>query len=107
MRNACTPSIVPGDTDQNIYLVMDDLSRLGRVWREADAEHADLETIIEDLLDGQYHSPVGGFNPHEGWSRDGSEDIAREIRRRCDTSGGVTARAKSCSRKLRADTRAG
>jgi hypothetical protein len=51
-------------TDQNIYLVMDDLGRFGRVWREVDAEHTDLETVIRDLLDGQYSNPVGvfGFN---------------------------------------------
>jgi hypothetical protein len=38
------------------------------------------------LLEGQYKSPVGvfGFNPFEGWSRDVSEDVAQEIRRRCD-----------------------
>jgi hypothetical protein len=85
MRKAWTPSIVPGGTDHNIYLVMDDLGRLGRVWREADAEHTDLETVIQELLEGQYKSPVGvfGFNPFEGWSRDVSED-AQEIRRRCD-----------------------
>lgn len=44
------PSIVPRDDDQNVYLVIDDLGRLGRVWREADAETTDLETIITDLL---------------------------------------------------------
>ena len=88
MRNACTPSIVPGDTDQNIYLVMDDLSRLGRVWREADAEHADLETIIEDLFDGQYHSPVGGIQSARrlvaGWfrgHRPGNPPALRYVRR--------------------------
>jgi hypothetical protein len=27
---------------------------------------------------------VFGFNPFEGWSRDVSEDVAQEIRRRCD-----------------------
>jgi hypothetical protein len=43
MRKAWTPSIVPDGADHNIYLVMDDLGRLGRVWREADAEHTDLE----------------------------------------------------------------
>jgi hypothetical protein len=77
---------VPGGTDHKIYLVMDDLGRLGRVWREADAERTDLETVIQDLLEGQYKSPVGvfGFNPFEGWSRDVSEDVAQEIRRRCD-----------------------
>jgi hypothetical protein len=80
-----TPSIVPSD-DQNVYLVIDDLGRLGRVWREADVEQTDLETVIQDLLDGQYKNPVGvfGFNPSEGWSRDVSHDVAHELRRRCD-----------------------
>jgi hypothetical protein len=31
-----TPSIVPNGDDQNVYLVVNDLGRLGRVWREAD-----------------------------------------------------------------------
>jgi hypothetical protein len=86
MRKAWTPSIVPGGVDQNIYLVMDDLGRLGRVWREADIDRTELETVIQDLIEGQYKSPVGvfGFNPFEGWSRDVSEDVAQEIRRRCD-----------------------
>lgn len=81
-----TPSIVPRGNDQDIYLVMDDLGRLGRVWREADAEATDYETVILDLLEGQYKNPLGifSFNPVEGWSRDVSEDVARELRRRCD-----------------------
>jgi hypothetical protein len=89
MRKAWTPSIVPGGIDQNIYLVMDDLGRFGRVWREADAEHTDLETVIADLLGGHYSNPVGvfGFNPFEGWSQDVSEDVAQEVRRRCDLQG--------------------
>jgi hypothetical protein len=58
MRRAWTPSIVPNTIDQNIYLVMDDLGRFGRVWREADVENTDLETMILDLLEGQYKSPV-------------------------------------------------
>ena len=37
-RSSWTPSIVPESGDQNIYLVMDDLGRLGRIWPEADAE---------------------------------------------------------------------
>jgi hypothetical protein len=37
------PTLVPTD-DQTVYLVMDDLGRFGRVWREADVEHTDLET---------------------------------------------------------------
>jgi hypothetical protein len=37
------------------------------------------------LLDGQYSSPVRviAFNTAEGWSRDVSENVARELRRRC------------------------
>ena len=53
---------------------------------EADAETTDLETVITNLLDGQYNNPVRviAFNTAEGWSRDVSEDIAHELRRRRD-----------------------
>lgn len=81
-----TPSIVPSGDDQTVYLVMDDLGRLGRVWRETDAEATDLETVITDLLGCQYGNPVRviAFNTTEGWSRDVSIDIAHELRRRSD-----------------------
>jgi hypothetical protein len=36
-----TPSIVPNDNDETVYLVADDFGRLGRAWREADYEAAD------------------------------------------------------------------
>jgi hypothetical protein len=85
-RSSWTPSIVPRGDDQDVYLVMDDLGRLGRVWREADVEATGFETVVTDLLEGQYKNPIGifCFNPAEGWSRDVSEDVARELRRRCD-----------------------
>ena len=47
-----TPSIIPGDNDQTIYLVAEDFGKLGCAWREADYEATDLETVIEDLLSG-------------------------------------------------------
>lgn len=82
-----TPSIVPTGTDQTVYLVVD-CDGAGRrcVWREADVGATDLETVIIDLLDGQYPDPekVVAFNLVEGWSRDVSKHVAREIRRRCD-----------------------
>jgi hypothetical protein len=73
-------------TDQNIYLVVDDLGRNVRVYRETDVEAADRETVILDLLSGQYKDParVVAFNTFEGWSQDVSTDIAQELRRRCD-----------------------
>jgi hypothetical protein len=47
---------------------------------------ADRETVITDLLDGQYSNPVRvvAFNTAEGWSRDVFGGIANELRRRCD-----------------------
>jgi len=81
-----TPSIVPNGNDQTVYLVKDDLGHLGAVWREADDEATDLETVITDLLTGQYKDPVRviAFNTAERWSQDVSEDVAHELRRRCD-----------------------
>jgi hypothetical protein len=87
-KSHSTPSIVPTSDDQNltVYLVVDDLGALGRVWREADEAHADLETVIIDLLEGQYKDPVRvvSFNTFEKWSQDVSADVALELRRRCD-----------------------
>ena len=85
-KTGWTPSIVPKGDDQNVYLVVDDLGRNGRVYREADVELADLETVILDLLSGEYKNPVRvvAFNTAEGWSQDVSGDIAQELRRRCD-----------------------
>ena len=84
-RSRRAPSIVPNDAD-NIYLVEDNLGPNGCVWREADSAHTDIETVIADLMSGQYSDPlrVIAFNPAEYWCEDVSEDVAREIQRRCD-----------------------
>ncbi|MCP1852761.1 MULTISPECIES: hypothetical protein [unclassified Bradyrhizobium] len=84
-RTGWVPSIVPS-TDHTVYLVADDFGRIGRAWREADLDATDLETVIQDLMAGEYSDPlrVIGFNTAERWSEDVSEDVAREIQRRCD-----------------------
>ena len=81
-----TPSIIPNDNDQTVYLVAEDFGKLGRAWREAEYDATDLETIIQDLLSGQYNNPIRivAFNTEERWSEDVSEDVAQELRRRCD-----------------------
>jgi hypothetical protein len=81
-----TPSIVPREDDQSVYLVLDDFGRSGSAWREADVEATDLETVILNLLEGQYKNPVRivGFNIAEKWEEDVSADVAQEARRRCD-----------------------
>ena len=45
-------------------------------------ESADLETVIIDLLDGQYKNPIRvvSFNTAERWSQDVSADVAHELR---------------------------
>jgi hypothetical protein len=81
-----TPSIIPDEDRQTVYLVADDVGKPGRAWTEADYERTDLETVIQDLLTGQYHYPIRvvAFNTADRWSEDVSVDIAHELRRRCD-----------------------
>jgi hypothetical protein len=67
-----SPSIVPPAADQDIYLVLDDFGgRIGPSWRETDVEATRLESVVADLLDGQYSNPIRviAFNTAEGWSR--------------------------------------
>ena len=81
-----SPSIAPHHgPDQDTYLVLDDFGgRLGWAWRETDADSADRETLIRDLVNGEYSNPVRivVFNSVEGWCRDVTVDIADELRRR-------------------------
>ena len=86
MRRTWTPSIVPRDDDDTVYLVVNDFGRTGVAFVETDIERTDLETVISDLMDGQHSSPIKviAFNTAAHWSRDVSADIAREIQRRAD-----------------------
>src|SRR5712671_2345844 len=89
-----SPSIVPREANQDTYLVLDDFGgRLGRAWRETDEEDTDRETLLRDLVEGQYSRPtrIIAFNTTEGWSRDVTMDIADELRRRFAEFGEVPA----------------
>jgi hypothetical protein len=88
-RTGWTPSIVPNGADQTVYLVVDRFGGLGTVYRETEVERTDLETVITDLMSGQFNDPVRvvAFNTLEHWSQDVSKDIALEIRTRCDIDG--------------------
>jgi hypothetical protein len=83
-----TPSIlpiVPYGADQTVYLVIDYFGRLGT----ADIERADLETVITNIMSGQFNDPVRvvAFNTLEHWAHDVSRDVALEIQSRCDIDG--------------------
>ena len=84
-----TPRIVPYGADQTVYLVVDRFGQLGSAYRETEVERTDLETIITDLMSGQFNDPVRvvAFNTLEHWSEDVSKDIADEIQTRCDIEG--------------------
>jgi len=89
MRRNWTPSIVPSGDDQTVYLVINNFGNLGAAFPETDVDKADLETIMGDLMSGQYSDPVRvvTFNTAEQWSADVSQDVAYEIRRRADLAG--------------------
>jgi hypothetical protein len=84
LRMPRSATLVPDDTNHDVYLVLDDFGRLGRSWRETDEAGTTRATMIRNLLDGQYEDPVRivAFNTAEGWSRDVTMDIADELRRR-------------------------
>ena len=84
-----SPSIVPQGFDVDVYLVLDDFGTLGRAYRETAEEEGDKELVIRLLMDGQFNNPVRivAFNTAEGWSRDVTEDIVREIQDRAGRSG--------------------
>ncbi len=75
--------------DVTVHIVLDDYGKAGRVYRETDEQRASLETVIDDLMTGQFNNPVRvvAFNTSEGWSRDVSEDVAREVLKRAAERG--------------------
>src|SRR5882672_657653 len=89
MSTGWTPRIVPYGADQTVYLLVDRFGQFGSVYRETEVERTDLETIITDLMSGQFNDPVRvvAFNTLEHWSEDVSKDIALEIQTRCDIEG--------------------
>jgi hypothetical protein len=78
-----TSSLVP-HFDVTVHIVLDDYGKSGRAYRETDEEDTTVGSVVDDLLTGQFNNPVRvvAFNTSEGWSRDVSEDVARELLRR-------------------------
>jgi len=50
-------SIVPA-FDVAVHIVLDDFGKDDRVYLETDEADVTFETVIEDLLTGQYNSPL-------------------------------------------------
>ena len=62
---------------------------MGTAYREMDVERADLETVIADLMSGEFNAPVRviAFNMLGHWADDVSRQIAEEIQERFDLAG--------------------
>jgi hypothetical protein len=91
-----SPSIIPNDRlHRDFHIVLENFAG-GAAFRET-AEDYDYHTLITDLLLGQ---------SAEGWSRDTSEDIARELERNVSASGSgefprgcrISSRGRSAAR---------
>jgi hypothetical protein len=89
MDRSFVPSIMPSGHDQTLYLVINNFGNLGAAFSETDVDKADLETVIGDLMSGQYSDSVRAvtFNTAEHWAEDASEDVASEVLRRLDLAG--------------------
>jgi hypothetical protein len=74
------------ENDVTVYLVVEDFGHLGQAFRETDIAEADFDTMVRNIISGEYRNPVRvvAFNTVEGWARDVSEDIANEVLDRTD-----------------------
>ena len=88
MHQVESPPTAP-DFDVDVYLVLDDFGIIGRAYREAHETQTDRETVIQNLLSGEYNNPVRVvcFNTAQGSSRDATLEIAREIQERANRHG--------------------
>ncbi|MCK1516047.1 hypothetical protein IVB22_26510 [Bradyrhizobium sp. 190] len=85
----CLLTGVPYGADQTVYLVFDSFGALRSDGPEKEIERDDLETIISDLLTGQFNAPVRvmAFNTLEHWIEDVSNQVAEQLQARCDIDG--------------------
>ena len=87
-----SPSLVPS-SDDALHFVLCDFGKYGKSYIETDPNEADQDTIVRNMINGQYNRPlrVIALNPAEGWSRDVSEEIARAVLMAAEADGRVLA----------------
>ena len=57
-QTVASPPLAPVGFDVDVYVVLDDFGSIGRSYRETSEEGADRESLIRDLIDGQFNNPV-------------------------------------------------
>jgi hypothetical protein len=67
--------------DDDLHFVLCDFGKNGHAFVETDPAHADRNTIIRNLIAGEYERPLSvvAFNLAEGWACDVSESVAKAI----------------------------
>lgn len=75
------PSIVPSIDDKCLYFVLCDFGEHGLEYVATDPDAADCDTIVENMIDGQYHKPIRviAVDVRAGTARDASDLIAGTI----------------------------
>ena len=88
-QTVASPPLAPVGFDVDVHVVLDDFGSIGRSYRETSEDGADRESLIRDLIDGQFNNPVRivCFNTARGTSRDVTFEIAREIQGRVSRNG--------------------
>src|SRR3979409_1963269 len=74
------PSLVPS-LGHDLHFVLCDFGKNGHAFVETDPTHADRNTVIRNLIAGEYERPLSviAFNLAEGWVYDVSESIAKAL----------------------------
>jgi hypothetical protein len=74
-----SPSLVP-QVNQEVHFVLCKFGS-GQAYVETDPTEADRASIVRNFIAGEYDQPISvlACNQAEGWARDVSESIAREI----------------------------
>ena len=77
-----SPPLVPSLGD-DLHFVLCDFGKNGHAFVETDPTHADRNTIICNLIAGEYERPLSvvAFNLAEGWACDVSESVAKAIKK--------------------------
>ena len=83
-----SPSIVPGQANVTMH-VIECRSNKVSFFRERDSDRFGLRDTVDDILTGQVEdvARVYAFNLAEGWSRDVTEDVCRDVANRAANEG--------------------
>ena len=76
-----SPPLVPSLGHDDLHFMLCDSGKNGHAFVETDPAYADRNTIISNLIAGEYERPLNviAFNLAEGWACDVSESIAKAL----------------------------